>query len=149
MLTQINEKPRPHVICMLQHIRGSISGVGAWRPPHTLPPSFVYSIDHIRTPGTATPCHGHYQPRHLPCVVAGLAYDHHGDFERYSCVRVDLLQDTVVQVTSFETKAQPLREEELRFWLCGMAAYGTAGDSAPYYDATLLEHARPGPACIQ
>ena len=56
---------------------------------------------------------------------------------------VDLLQDTAaVQVSSLETKTEPLREEELWFWLGEIAAYDTAEDSA-YYNATLLEHAPP------
>ena len=59
----------------------------AWEPGDPL--SYLHSfirLDHILTPDTATPCHAHYsyQPRHLPHVIVRFAYDHHGDFERYS-----------------------------------------------------------------
>ena len=50
---------------------------------------------------------------------------------------MDLIQDTVVQVSGFETKTEPLREEELWFWLGEMAAYDTAEDSE-YYNATVM-----------
>ena len=122
----------------------------AWGPGDPLTPYHIHSfirLDHILTPN-ATPCHDHYQPRHLPQVVrvVGLAYDHHGDFERHSCV--DLIQDTVAQVSSFEKKTEPLREEEFWFWLGvevgEMAAYNTTEDSElEYYNVTLLEHTHP------
>ena len=53
-----------------------------------------------------------------------------------------LTQDTVFQVSSFEMKAAPLREEELWFWLGHgeMAAYGTAEDPE-CHNAALLGHA--------
>ena len=73
-------------------------------------------------------------------MIVGLAYDYHGNFERYSCV--DLIQDTAVQVPSFETETEPLREEGLWLWLGEMAAYDTAEDSE-YYNVTLLEHTPP------
>ena len=86
-------------------------------------------------PIPATPCHDHYQPRHLPHAIVAA-----GDFGRYTIA--DLLQGTAVQVSSFETKTEPLPEAELWFWLDAMAAYENAEDSE-YYNVTLLEHAPP------
>ena len=69
----------------------------AWEPGDPLTSYHLHSsirLDHILTPDTATPCHDHYQPGHLPHVIAGFDYDHHGEFGRYTYV--DLLQDKLV-----------------------------------------------------
>ena len=71
----------------------------AWEPGDPLTPYHLHSfihIDHILTPDTATLCHDHYQPRHLPHVIVGFDYDHYGDFARPGYTYVDLLQDTAV-----------------------------------------------------
>ena len=73
-------------------------------------------------------------------MIAGLAYDHHSDFEGHTYV--DLLQDTAVQVPGFETKTVPLPETEFWFWLDEMAGFDNAEDSE-YDNAILLEHAPP------
>ena len=55
---------------------------------------------------------------------------------------MDLLQGTVIQVSSYETNAGPLPETERWFWLDVMAAFDSAEDSE-YYNVTLLGRARP------
>ena len=75
-------------------------------------------------------------------MIAGLAYDHHSDFEGHTYV--DLLQDTAVQVPGFETKTVPLPETEFWFWLDEMAGFDNAEDSE-HDNAVLLEHAPPLP----
>ena len=100
----------------------------AWEPGGPLTPCHLHSfirLDHILTPGTATPFHGHYQPRHLPrVIVGGVAMD----LLRRRYMYVDLLRGTAVRVSSFEAKAGPRPETALWFWLGVMAAFGNAED---------------------
>ena len=114
---------------------------GPLTPHH--PHSFI-RLGHILTPGTATPGHGHYQPRHPPHVIVGSV---HVDLLRSRSRRwymyVDLLRGTVVRVSCFEAKAGPLPEAGLWFWLGVMAVFDSAEDPE-YYNVMitlgLLEH---------
>ena len=86
----------------------------AWEPGDPLTPHHRHSfirLDNILTPDTATPYHGHYQPRHLPHVIAGV--DLHGQLQWY--MYMDLLQGTVVVVSSFETTTRRFPEADLYF----------------------------------
>ena len=98
----------------------------AWEPGDLLTPY------HLHSPGQySDPRHRHPLPRPRALRTnpeifrtkssAGFDYDRHGNFERYTYV--DLIQDTVVQVSSFETETRPLLETELWFWLDEMAAF--------------------------
>ena len=83
---------------------------------------------------TATPCHDHHQPRHLPHVAAAGV---HLLGRRHT--HVDLPQGTAAPVLSSETMALAWRDGGLRH---RYRPAGTAEDSA-YYNATLLVHAPP------
>ena len=124
--------------------------VAAWLP-RSLPASQNSPFHHSTRP-CFDPRHRHPLPRPLPTPTSSararrLRLRPAGGFERHTYV--DLLQDTVVQVSSFETKtaAGPLPETGLWLWLDKTAAFDNAEDSG-YYNGTLriLEHARgPGP----